>query len=68
MSGKKPTNTENTTEENGMKHNQRELLKKYGLNPKKWTVVSENDTEIKAIGRYSGIVCILDKKRGADNE
>lgn len=47
---------------------QRTLLKKYGLNPRKWIIVSENSTEIKAVSRYGGIVCILDKKRGEDSE
>lgn len=59
------------TEENRMKYptkHQRTLLKKYGLNPRKWTVTSETGTEIKAVSRYNGIVCILDKKRGADSE
>ena len=50
-----------------MKH-QRTLLKKYGLNPRKWIITSENGTEMKAVSRYSGIVCVLDKKRGMDSE
>ena len=50
-----------------MKH-QRTFLKKYGLNPRKWIITSENDTEMKAVHRYSGIVCVFDKKRGADSE
>ena len=50
-----------------MKH-QRTLLKKYGLNPKKWIVMSENGTEMKAVRRYSGIACILNKKRVTGNE
>ncbi|MDE7365397.1 MAG: hypothetical protein K2N27_11085 [Ruminococcus sp.] len=59
------------TEENRMKYPtkyQRTLLKKYGLNPKKWIIISENGTEMKAVHRYSGIVCVLNKKRGTDNE
>ena len=59
------------TEENRMKYpmkHQRILLKKYGLNPKKWIITSETSTEMKAVSRYSGIVCVLDKKRGADSE
>ena len=59
------------TEENRMKYpmkHQRILLKKYGLNPKKWIITSENGTEMKAVSRYSGIVCILDKRRGVDSE
>ena len=58
-------------EENRMKYpmkHQRILLKKYGLNPKKWIIMAETGTEMKAINRYSGIVCILDKKRGTDSE
>ena len=54
-----------------MKHptkHQRTLLKKYRLNPRKWVITSETDTEMKAVNKYSGIVCILDKKRGADSE
>lgn len=50
-----------------MKHH-RTLLKKYGLNPKKWAVMSENGTEMKTVRRYSGIVCILNKKRGTGSE
>ena len=59
------------TEENRMKYpmkHQRTLLKKYGLNPKKWIIKAETGTEMKTINRYSGIVCILDKKRGTDSE
>ncbi|MDE6520384.1 MAG: hypothetical protein K2K91_08025 [Ruminococcus sp.] len=58
-------------EENRMKYptkHQRILLKKYGLNPKKWIITSENIMEMKAVHRYSGIVCVLNKKRGTDNE
>lgn len=58
-------------EENQMKYpmkHQRTLLKKYGLNPRKWIITSENGTEMKAVSRYSGIVCVLDKKRGMDSE
>ncbi|MDE7098996.1 MAG: hypothetical protein K2O60_07590 [Ruminococcus sp.] len=58
-------------EENQMKYptkHQRVLLKKYGLNPKKWIITSENIMEMKAVHRYSGIVCVFNKKRGTDNE
>lgn len=60
-------NTEEKRMKYPMKH-QRTLLKKYGLNPKKWIITAETSTEMKAVSRYSGIVCILDKKRGAEHE
>lgn len=60
-------NTEEKQMKYPMKH-QRMLMKKYGLNPKRWVIVSENSTEMKAVSRCGGIVCILDKKRGADSE
>lgn len=60
-------NAEETRMKYPMKH-QRILLKKYGLNPKKWIITSESRTEMKAVNRYSGIVCILSKNRGAGSE
>ncbi len=47
---------------------QRKILKKYGLNPKKWLVTAENSTSITVANRQSSIVCVLDKKRGAYSE
>lgn len=47
---------------------QRTLLKKYGLNPRKWTVTAENHDTMTVVSRCGGIVCVLDKKRGADRE
>lgn len=60
-------NTEEKQMNQPTKH-QRTLLKKYGLNPRKWTIMSENSTEMKAVHRHSGIVCILSKNRGAGSE
>ena len=62
---------EYNVEENKMnypKKYHRILLKKYGLNPRKWLVTAESSTSITVANRQSSIVCVLDKKRGADSE